>query len=347
MDVRDAAVGCLLGTAVGDALGLPREGLSPERSRRLFGGELRHAMLAGRGVLSDDTEHAAMAAQALIASQGEVRAFTRSLAQLLRGWIATGPPGVGLATARACLRLLVGVPPSRCGVRSAGNGPMMRAPVIGVFLADDTTAMRDVVAASTALTHTDARAERAAFAAALAASHRLRHPASDLSAAALDGDLRQHLPDADDELTALLARALDPASLAGHWSQGPTGYAYHTLLAVLHSWYHHTEDFAAALATCISLGGDADTAGAVLGGIAGATLGPEAIPAQWVRGLTDWPRSVRWLRGLGCCMTRAHEGIATRAPGLLWPALPARNAVCLLLILGHAGWRLIRTGGLR
>jgi ADP-ribosylglycohydrolase len=31
-----AIIGCLLGTAVGDALGLPYEGLSPQRQRRLF-----------------------------------------------------------------------------------------------------------------------------------------------------------------------------------------------------------------------------------------------------------------------------------------------------------------------
>jgi ADP-ribosylglycohydrolase len=31
-----AIVGCLLGTAVGDALGLPYEGLSPQRQRRIY-----------------------------------------------------------------------------------------------------------------------------------------------------------------------------------------------------------------------------------------------------------------------------------------------------------------------
>ena len=35
MDRADAAAGCLLGTAVGDALGLPCEGLSRRRQRRL------------------------------------------------------------------------------------------------------------------------------------------------------------------------------------------------------------------------------------------------------------------------------------------------------------------------
>lgn len=41
----------LRGTAVGDALGLPREGLSPKRARRIRGDEVRHALVFRRGML--------------------------------------------------------------------------------------------------------------------------------------------------------------------------------------------------------------------------------------------------------------------------------------------------------
>ena len=59
----DVFEGVLLGTMAGDALGLPREGLSARRTRRLFGGApLRHRLLLGRGLCSDDTEHACMVA---------------------------------------------------------------------------------------------------------------------------------------------------------------------------------------------------------------------------------------------------------------------------------------------
>lgn len=46
---RDRIAGVLLGTAVGDALGLPREGLSPKRAWRMLGDEERHA---GAGLVS-------------------------------------------------------------------------------------------------------------------------------------------------------------------------------------------------------------------------------------------------------------------------------------------------------
>src|SRR3954454_23969296 len=92
---EDRIAGMLLGTAVGDALGLPREGLSPGRARRMFGSEVRHRLFFGRGMTSDDTEHACMTAQALLASRGDVRQFARSLAWRLRGWVLALPAGVG------------------------------------------------------------------------------------------------------------------------------------------------------------------------------------------------------------------------------------------------------------
>jgi hypothetical protein len=71
------------------------------------------------------------------------------------------PAGVGLATLRACLRLVVGVPPARSGVFSAGNGPAMRAAIIGVCLGHTRERLRAHVRIATRITHTDPKAERA------------------------------------------------------------------------------------------------------------------------------------------------------------------------------------------
>lgn len=53
METLTPILGSLLGTAVGDALGLPYEGMSRQRVRAF--GEVRHRFFAGRGMLSDDT----------------------------------------------------------------------------------------------------------------------------------------------------------------------------------------------------------------------------------------------------------------------------------------------------
>ena len=59
--------GTLLGTAVGDALGLPSEGISRRRAQRLFKGRWRHRLVLNRGMISDDTEHTLFVAQPLLA----------------------------------------------------------------------------------------------------------------------------------------------------------------------------------------------------------------------------------------------------------------------------------------
>jgi len=344
-DAEAAAVGCLLGTAVGDALGLPREGLSASRAKRLFGGEVGHCLLPGRGMVSDDTDHAVMTASALFTAGGSPEAFARNLAWRLRWWFLALPAGVGLATAKACLRLWVGAGPDRSGVPSAGNGPMMRAPIIGVLFAAELERMRAFVRACTRLTHTDPRAERAAFVVALIASHALRHPGEPLDGDATVAEILRLVPDADDELREILKRAVDPTPLTDLWPKGPSGYAYHTLLAVLHTLFRHPQDFAYALRDVILLGGDTDTTGAILGGVAGAILGPSAVPDAWVRGVVEWPRSMTWVRELGrrLSLSSTAKG-AVRPPRYFVPGVLPRNLFFLAVVVGHGFYRLVRTG---
>jgi ADP-ribosyl-[dinitrogen reductase] hydrolase len=116
----DALLGCLLGGAVGDALGLPAEGIGRKRLA-LWRGEWKHRLVLGRGMFSDDTEHTLMVAAALVHS-ADVAAFRATLAGSLRWGLAALPAGTGLATARAIVRLWRGISPEHSGVRSAGNG---------------------------------------------------------------------------------------------------------------------------------------------------------------------------------------------------------------------------------
>ena len=84
--LQDRLAGILLGTAVGDSVGLPAEGLSPRRRQRLLPGPWRQRFLFGRGMISDDTEHTLMVAQSLLKHPDDAAAFGRSLAWRLRWW---------------------------------------------------------------------------------------------------------------------------------------------------------------------------------------------------------------------------------------------------------------------
>ena len=110
-------LGCLLGGAVGDAIGLPHEGLTRRRiALRLGSRPIEHALIFRRGMLSDDTEHTCMTAQALLRAPDDPDAFMRSLAWRLRLWLLGLPASVGLGTLRALIRLWLGWSPARSGV---------------------------------------------------------------------------------------------------------------------------------------------------------------------------------------------------------------------------------------
>jgi ADP-ribosyl-[dinitrogen reductase] hydrolase len=122
-------VGCILGTAVGDALGLPYEGLSRRRAGRMFGPADRHRLFFGYGMVSDDTEQTCMVVQSMIDSHGDADLFIRALAWRFRFWFLGLPAGIGFATLRSCIKLCIGFSPKYSGVFSAGNGPAVRAAI--------------------------------------------------------------------------------------------------------------------------------------------------------------------------------------------------------------------------
>ncbi|MBI2301696.1 MAG: ADP-ribosylglycohydrolase family protein [Armatimonadetes bacterium] len=345
MDEPDRLAGVILGTAVGDAIGLPREGLPPGRARAWFGvPPLRHRLWLGRGWCSDDTEHILLVAQAFLRSPGDAEGFGRALAWGLRGWFLTFPAGIGKATARACLRLLCGCGPGRSGVWSAGNGPAMRAAVLGVLLADRTDELRPFVEVCSRITHTDPRAVDGALLIALAARAGVADTAlvlPELERATADPELLAALA----AVRAHLAAGASPAEFAVDIGQsaGIRGYVVPTVAVALFCWLRYPDDFRQAVEEVVLLGGDADTTGAITGALAGATLGASAIPEEWLAGLAEWPRTVAWMRRLAERLQRQLEQPDAPVGPEPWPwllVLP-RNALFLAVVLAHGFRRLL------
>jgi ADP-ribosyl-[dinitrogen reductase] hydrolase len=300
-------------------------------------------------MVSDDTEHACMVAQALIRSQGVPKRFATSLAWRLRWWLLTIPAGVGWATLRSILKLWAGFPPSRSGVWSAGNGPAMRSAIIGVVV-EDQEQLRELVSVSSRLTHSDPRAEYGAMAVAVAAHLAARFPECDGTtyldqvSAALD------VPDAAELLTLLneavasAERHEDTVSFACSigLENGVSGFVLHTVPAAIHAWLMHPHDLRAAVTDVIRCGGDTDSTAAIVGGIVGSSIGEAGIPADLRKGLLEWPRSVAWMAELGASAQQALTGEADRRP--LGPPIIAslpRNVAFLLLVLAHGFRRLL------
>jgi ADP-ribosyl-[dinitrogen reductase] hydrolase len=341
---QERLVGVLLGTAVGDALGLPAEGLGPRVIAARWKGQWRHRLIGNRGMISDDTEHTAMVAQCLLEHPTDAEAFQRALAKKLRWWLLALPAGVGLATARGIVKLWLGVSPQRSGVGSAGNGPAMRSAVIGVFFAHDGVRRRQFVEASARITHTDTRAIIAAQAvaeiAAFVCNQREEDPAVLLKNLSPEPEWQRIVAEMSEARFADKG-VRDFAILLG-LEKGVSGYAYHSVPVSIYAWWRHRGDFQAALEAAMNCGGDTDTVGAITGALAGADLGVQGIPEPLVRGVSDWPRSISWLRVLAERLARQLSQVKPiGALALFWPALPFRNLGFLLIVLIHGLARLI------
>jgi len=342
-----AIIGSLVGTAVGDALGLPHEGLSPRRARRLFPDVNRYHFLLGRGMFSDDTEHACMTAQSLLAAGTDPVRFSRSLAWRLRWWLVGCPPAIGKATLQAILKLWLGFSPRSSGVYSAGNGPCMRAPIVGVAYGGRPELFRELIGRVTRITHTDPKTEYGAMAVAVAAHLSANGVAGREATEQIVGDLG----DPARELVELIRRAASSAE-AGQPTEafaidlklerGVTGYVYHSIPVVFHAWLRFPEDYASAVRSVIRCGGDTDTTAAIVGGIVGARVGIEGIPEEWRRGLAEWPRNLRWIERLGRELAAGLAAGEPRATVPLNPAgLVARNIVCTGTVLAHVFRRML------
>ena len=345
MTQPDAILGSLLGEALGDSVGLWCEGMSPRRQQRF--GPYRQRFFFGKGMYSDDTEHALMTAQALIVSAGEPEPFVRSLAWRLRGWLLGVPAGIGLATLRSILKLWLGFPPSRSGVWSAGNGPAMRAGILGVAFGHDSVRLRELVGRSTRLTHTDPKAEAGALAVALAA-----HVAATTDASAelrFRALLSAHLD--EPELLELIDRAMRSAAALEETDafarslgleRGVTGYMYHTVPVVLQAWLRHPRDFRAGVNAVVGCGGDTDTTAAILGSIVGAGVGRAGLPADWLANLWEWPCGAAWIERVAA---RLAETLETQQPLAAVPTnvplLMLRNGLFAGIVLTHGFRRLL------
>lgn len=358
---RDAVVGCLLGQAIGDMMGLPAENLSARRIARWFPKFDRPRFLFGYGLGSDDTEHACMTANALLRSGGDCYRFSRSLGWRLRWWFLGVPAGIGKATLKACMKLWLGWPSDRSGVKSAGNGPVMRAAVVG--LVAPPAEMTDWVREATRLTHTDPQAAAGArmiahFVQMLAfrpylgdwVGWLLAGPDAEIAASLgpdmpptydRESDLGRNLKLAAECLFRQGMSVAEFVEQLGLTRKGVTGYIAHTVPVAIYAFLRHPDDYRAAIESVIRCGGDTDTVAAITGALVGTRVGKAGIPKEWLDAWCDWPRSIRYMERLG---ERLAEGSWRTAPqptvGLAWWAIPFRNLFFFGVVVCHVIRRL-------
>lgn len=312
------------------------------RAGQFCRGGVRHRLVFGKGMFSDDTEHTLMVAVALLRHRDNPAEFQRSLGWALRWWLLALPAGVGISTAKAIVRLWLGFPVSRAGVCSAGNGAAMRSAIMGVVFREDAAARREFALTACRLTHTDPRAEESAILvseAAALASKRVdtRNVMEVLKSFVTSEEMHSRWA----KLEAGLSRGMSVPEYAAEigCERGVTGFAPNTVAVAIFAWLRHRGEFERMVSNVIACGGDTDTVAAIAGGICGAEVGEAGIPKPWIDGICDWPRSVRYVRSLASSLTEQKAKVAL--PKLAWPAIPFRNLMFLLIVLAHGFRRLI------
>lgn len=300
---RDRVLGCLLGGAVGDALGYPVEFLSePEILRQYVPAGIQTLAQAGSPArVSDDTQMTLFAANAWIyGCSGE--GWDISTAWLAyREWLGTqgdesrmGKPRMWIygdrrlharrAPGNTCLSAIrssdQGGTLENPVNNSKGCGTVMRAAPYGLMPGSRETAM-ERAAADAALTHGHPLAwGSSAWLAACV--HALVEGAGPLADRVADIKLPQRL-NPDGTLLALVQKAIalanreDVTDLEAIHALGEGWVAEEALAIALFCALRHRDDFAAALRAAVNHQGDSDSTGAICGNILGAFLGAEAV----------------------------------------------------------------------
>jgi ADP-ribosyl-[dinitrogen reductase] hydrolase len=284
--------GVLFGVATGDALGVSAEFSSREalRANPVTGmaGYGKHGQPPG--TWSDDSSLTFCLAEALTEGYN-LKAIGQNFVRWRQEgfWTARGRVfDIGGTTARAITRLASGVKPEMAGdddENSNGNGSLMRILPLLLYIAEKPAGERFLITQQvSSLTHRHIRAVTACFIyLELARYLSIGMKKSDAykSVRVVTAGHLESLSVPRDE------RRLFDRLLKGNIQDLPeeriksTGYVMDTLEAAI--WcLMTTESYREAVLKAVNLGEDADTTGAVTGGLAGLLYGYKSIPEEWI-----------------------------------------------------------------
>lgn len=266
---HDHALGALLGVAAGDSLGATLEFTSPNLGEPLTDIVGGGAFGWRPGQPTDDTDLTVAVVRGYL---DPTPTLIDAVATHFVAWYNAGPSDIGGTTSAAMRRLCDGTPPQSSGGtsdRTAANGSLMRCIATGVARSD-ATIRREESAAISAITHAEQRCVDACVA------------YNDVVAALIDGATPTEAVTSahqQGQVTAVFERALADPQRPIPWEGG--GYVLTALDIAL--WGLLRRDTAEqSLIEVVNMGGDADTNGAIAGGLLGARDGASALPDRWL-----------------------------------------------------------------
>jgi ADP-ribosyl-[dinitrogen reductase] hydrolase len=263
--LHNKALGAYFGLAVGDALGGPLEFLT---KREIAYRGVPTDMLGGGwlklkpGQITDDTEMSLCLGRAWLEAKGW---DTTLSAHYFAEWLKHYPIDVGNTCRRGIRRFMLdGSLQSQQNDGDGGNGAAMRILPIAIATYGDDGLFVQAAIEQAHITH--------------------HHPLSDAATLTLGRMVHALFAGQGVKTCRLLANALIkayPQFKFTPYTGRASGYIVDTMQTVLHHFFF-TDNFEDCLIETVSCGEDADTTGAIVGMLAGALYGVEAIPKRWI-----------------------------------------------------------------
>ena len=313
MDPRfSRAYGALAGLALGDALGMPTQEMSPEQIRAVYGritglvdadASQPYAPGMPAGSVTDDTEQALLVASLLVGGRGSASGrvaldageFSYALLDWEDSMIRRGSLDLlGPSTKAALERVRAGEDPLSVGGSGTTNGAAMRVTPIGIAMSTtDPEAFADAVWSSCQVTHATRQGFQSAALVAAAVSMGIdaaRSTAPDLRSLLWKAlTFVDSLPvrgawTPDPDVVAATRRAMqlvaNPASSSLECLIDQVGTSVASAHAIPMAFALLARDPSPqALLDAANIGGDTDTISAIAGAILGSLLGVEAFDA--------------------------------------------------------------------
>jgi ADP-ribosylglycohydrolase len=313
---KDKILGCLVGAAVGDAMGAATETRTMEQIKEKFGGYVRDFITPPpdtfargneAGQVTDDFSLAYFTCKKIISMGGKITTGTATEALLEWGLVEKFFTRFAGPTTRAAIMTLRGDPVIRLenftavnDNSKATNGAAMKIAPIAMFSGGDIDrAIHDAVTIS-AVTHNNTIAISAAAAVAAAASCALRESANlfDLVQAGLYGAKEGNRIGKEKYLTlagssvekrielavelAMLSSSLDEAIVKIDNYIGSGLLATEAIPAAFGLIVAAKGDPVEGICAGVNIGNDTDTVATMIGGILGTLKGSASMPSSWL-----------------------------------------------------------------
>lgn len=299
---KSTVLATVVGGAIGDAMGAPFEGLWSESipSADSLESDFHEYHGYPLGQYTDDTQLTLATIESIVGEREIVISdIARRIAELWRHQSVIGPGGACTQAAESYIATgdhsTMGAPEGQ-----AGNGTAMRTAALGLWFGNDRDALVNDVADISRITHRDSRSVAGGVIVALAANV-LAFLSDDPSPAWFCSMLADSCRHINLEMSELLTQLPDQFGnktvvefVAYAGQSAPefdrpiiSPFVIPTVLASIYCLLTNADSWIDAVTAAVRLGGDVDTLGAIVGALAGARHGFDALPTHLVETVQD------------------------------------------------------------